>query len=52
MIHVLSVNGMGDEPLEDAITCILKNKKVYFLHDRIFLTFAEDVTLLCLNIIK
>ena len=46
---------MGNGPVEGAITCTVKHKKVYFskTHPNLFSDFfAENVRLLFLNIIK
>ena len=45
---------MGNGPVEGAITCTVKHKKVYYskTHPNFFLIFAENVRLLFLNIIK
>ena len=44
----------GNGPVEGAITCTVKHKKVYYskMHPIFFLIFAENVRLLFLNIIK
>ena len=48
---------MGNGPFEDAITCTVKHKKVYYSKTHpiflfFFLIFAENVRLLFLNITK
>ena len=42
---------MGNGPVEGAITCTVKHKKVYYskMHPNFFLIFAENVRLLFLN---
>ena len=54
VFDVLCATLWGNGPVEGAITCTVKHKKVYFskTHPNFFLIFAENVRLLFLNIIK